>query len=67
MDPDIAMYHILMNLNSRKPDREAALQHIRDLAEWNEKGGFLPDFLRKTDLSKNGMSQLLQALENFFA
>lgn len=58
---------ICANLNSIKPDRENALEGIRNLARRNENGVGVPDFLKDTGLNQNGIRNLLHALENFFS
>lgn len=45
MDPTIALRDALRSLRSEE-SRLAAIDRLRDLAEWLQKGGFLPDVPR---------------------
>lgn len=55
MDPNTALVEALKSLldPANDPDnRNAASEHLRDLADWLDNGGFAPDVLAALDLVK---------------
>ena len=42
MDPQTTLYSLLAELAAPEPDRDCILEHLENLQEWIERGGFLP-------------------------